>query len=481
MKKCSMVSILLLTITGMVLGNYIPNGGLEGGMPNYFKVGGTSATAEKVWATDAYRTGGRSLKIVKPNADGTAYWESDDLYRYWSVFVGQNVGMQVGAWVKLAGVNVNPTTDDQKVQLVFNFYLANGTNLLEGPLVLDVPQTAANTDWIEVKSTEALSFPVTVDSITVRVLMGSAATGTVYVDDIFIRNTVEGQWVGDFFNCNVDVPTGWFYWWDNYPSGSADWATKVPVLAGATKEQAHSGEWSLKIQETDDDGDECVVNSDIASFDNDGSPLVLSVWMKAELADGYAELANTNGSYGVGFTVTWHDGTGGANGWGEVGGTDYRFVIPADTTDWVQYVCVMTPPENARQFSLRARFWNFAKGTTYWDDFSVKKYAPTTGIIAVPEPIIASKYNLLAAYPNPFNPTTTIQFAVPKRDKVTLTVYDFLGRKVAELLNQTMEPGNYLVNWNAQDQAQRMLPSGMYFVVMQGSDFRQTYKITLLK
>jgi len=481
MKKCMIVSVLLLITVGVALSDYLPNGGLEGGLPNYFKVGGTSVTAEKVWATDAYRTGGRSLKITKPNADGTAYWESDDLYRYWSVFVGQNVGMQVGAWVKLAGVNVNPANDEQKIRLVFNFFMADGTNLLQGPLVLDVPQTVANTDWLEVKSTEALSFPVTVDSITVKVLMGSEATGTVYVDDIFIRNTVEGEWVGDFFNCNVDVPTGWFYWWDNYPAGSADWATKVPVLAGATQEQAHSGEWSLKIQETDDDNDECVVNSDIASFDNDGSPLVLSVYMKAELADGYAELANTNGSYGIGFTVTWHDGTGGANGWGEVGGTDYRFVIPSDTTDWVQYVCIMTPPENARQFSLRARFWNFAKGTTYWDDFSVKKYAPATGIIEVSEPKVVSNYALLSAYPNPFNPTTTIQFSVPKRDKVTLVVYDFMGRKVAELVNQTMDKGNYLVNWNALDNANRMLPSGIYFVAIQGSDFRQTYKITLLK
>ncbi len=482
MKYPARVIALLLTIVVIAWSNYIPNGGLEGGVPNYFKSGGTSTTAVKSWATDVWRTGGHSLKIAKPNTDGTAYWESADLYRYWSVFVGQNVGMEVGAWVKTVGVNTNPATDEQKIQLIYNFYAADGTNLLGAPLVLDVPQSAANSDgWVEVKSTDAISFPVTVDSITVKLQMGAQATGTVYVEDFFIRNTVEGQWVGDFFNPNVDVPTGWFYWWPDFSMGKADWQTSTPSYMGVTNEKAHSGEYSLKIVEADDENDEIVVNSDPAAFVNDGSPLVLSVWLKAELAPGYADSANTNGSYGIGFTVTWHDGTCGANGWGEVGGTDYRFVIPADTTDWIQYTAIMTPPANATQFSLRARYWNFAKGTTYWDDFSVMKYSPTTGIVVKGEPVTIDKYNLVATYPNPFNPTTSIQFAIPKSGKVNLSIYNFLGVRVAELVNQYMEKGTYLMNWTAQDMNHRSLPSGVYFVVLQGKDFRQTHKITLLK
>lgn len=483
MKYLWRFSFVMLILISLAFGNLLPNGGLEGGIPSYFHTGGTSGTAQMVWATDEWRTGGRSLKIEKPNADGTAYWESDDLYRYWSVYVSPNVSMEVGAWVKTVGVNTSPGSDDEKIQVIYNFYSSDGVNLLGGPLVLDVPQDVASSDgWVEVKSSEPLAFPVTVDSITVRFQFGSGATGVAYVEDFFIRNTVEGEWVGDFFNPNVDVPEGWFYWWMNFPQGLAEWDSDIPVFAGVTDEVSHSGEYSLKIVEDDDENDEVVVNTDPVSFENDGNPLVFSVWMKAELPEGMSDSANTNNSYGVGFTVTWHDGSCGADGWGEVGGTDYRFILPSDTTDWIQYTVVMTPPENATQFSLRARYWNFFKGTTYWDDFEASKMI-LTAIDEGGEPSIsiADGYKLLKAFPNPFNPTTTIQFAVPHSGKVRVVIYDFMGKKVKELVNRDLVKGNYLVNWDATDEHGRKVSTGVYFVVLESRDFRSTYKITLLK
>ncbi|HCK99740.1 MAG TPA: hypothetical protein DHW42_06525, partial [Candidatus Marinimicrobia bacterium] len=188
------------TATGQ---NLYPDGGFEAVNPNYWNTGGTSSTADIIWATDESRTGGHSLKIVKTNSDGTAIWQSDDLYRYWSCFVEPNKGMEVGAWVKTQGVNTSPA-NDEKIQVIYNFYSAAGVNLLGAPLALDVPQVDANSDgWVEVKSTDLLSFPVTVDSITVSFQFGANATGTVWMDDAFIRNTTEDEWVGDFFNANV--------------------------------------------------------------------------------------------------------------------------------------------------------------------------------------------------------------------------------------------------------------------------------------
>ncbi|UCH10698.1 MAG: hypothetical protein JSU61_02060, partial [Fidelibacterota bacterium] len=153
----------------------IPNGGFEGDAPNYFSSGGTSTTAVLSWATDESRTGGHSLKIVKTAADGNAYWESEDLYRYWSVYVGANVGMEVGAWVKLDGANTSPAAEADKIQLIFNFYDAFGQNLLGAPLVLDVPQTTASTGWVEVKSTDPISIPIRADEITVKFLFNNSA------------------------------------------------------------------------------------------------------------------------------------------------------------------------------------------------------------------------------------------------------------------------------------------------------------------
>jgi len=352
--------------------NNLLNGEFAGDTPNYFGTAGTSPTADAHWSMDEYRTGMHSLGITKANADGTASWVSEDLYSYWSVFTGQNVAMNVGAWVKLAGVNTDPATDDERVQVIFNFLDENGGDLLGAPLVMDVPQDQANTGWIEIMSPFPLSFPVTVTAITAEFKFGDGATGSGYIDDFFIRNATEGEWVGDFFGPNADLPDGWFTWFDGFSAGSAEWSDVMPQSGWQVSNEAYSGTTSLRMDKYVEET-ELVVNSDPVEFINDGSDLIFSAYVKTDLPLGMAELANTDPSYAMGFTVTWHDGTMGADGWGEVGGTDYRFTVAGDQADWTQYQAIMTPPENATQFSLRARYWHFFQGTTYWDGFSVMK------------------------------------------------------------------------------------------------------------
>lgn len=478
----NVISVIIGTLmtTSLLLGG-LPNGGFEGDTPNYFTTGGTSTTADISWSTAESRTGGHSLKISKTSSDGTASWLSDDLYRYWSVFVGQNVGMEVGAWVKLDGVNTNPSSDDEKIQVIFNFLDENGDDLLGAPYVIDVPQTSASTDWVEVKSTDPLSFPVTVSQITTEFKMGSAATGTAYLDDYFIRNTTDGEWAGDFFNPNVDVPEGWFYWWPNFSWGDSAWDTEVPVFAGQTTEESHSGDASLKLVK-DGTGYEVVVNSDPTEFVNDGSPLVFSVYIKAELADGLADSVNSDPSYGMGFTVTWHDGTMGADNWGEVGGSDYRFEVAGDTTDWTLYQAVLTPPDDATQFSLRARYWHFFRGTTYWDDFMVMKTTPLAIEDQYTDGIMPEEFKLLTAYPNPFNPTINIVFDIPQLEHVKLIIYDILGREVATLIDENLERGRHQVQWNGKRSDGTPAPSGPYFArILLDHKESQVRKITYLK
>ena len=457
------------------------NGGFEGSTPNYFSPGGTSTTADVAWGTDAYRTGGHSLKISKPNADGTASWVSEDLYRFWSIYVGQNVGLQVGAFVKLEGVNTNPANDDEKVQLVFNFLDENGADLLGAPYVIDVDQSAASTGWVEVASADPLSFAVTVSEITVEFKMGANATGTAYVDDWFIRPTTSGEWAGDFFNPNVDVPDGWHYWWPDFSAGKTDWETDAPVYMGQSTAESHTGSASVQMTK-DGTGYELTVNSDPTDFTNDGTPLVFSVWIKANLADGLADSVNSDPSYGMGFTVTWHDGTMGADGWGQVGGADFQFQVAGDTTDWTQYQAVFTPPAEATQFSIRARYWHFFRGTAYWDDFEVLRTQP----LAIEEDGSAGslpvKFAILDAYPNPFNPTVQLVFNTQHRGNVSLVVYDLLGKPVATLVDNNMAMGRHTVQWDAIDDNGKPVPTGVYLVrIVSDGGISQIRKITYLK
>ena len=79
-------------------------------------------------------------------------------------------------------------------------------------------------------------------------------------------------------------------------------------------------------------------------------------------------------------------------------------------------------------------------------------------------------------YPNPFNPTTRIKYQVASIERVSLKVYDILGREVKTLLNKPMQPGSYEVEFDGSD-----LPSGVYFYRFTSSNFAQTRKMLLIK
>ncbi|MGQ9806283.1 MAG: choice-of-anchor D domain-containing protein [Chlorobiales bacterium] len=85
-------------------------------------------------------------------------------------------------------------------------------------------------------------------------------------------------------------------------------------------------------------------------------------------------------------------------------------------------------------------------------------------------------YKLEQNYPNPFNPSTRIVYQVAAASNVKLEVFDMLGRKVATLVNERKEAGEYSVMFNAQG-----LSSGIYFYRLQTDKFMQTKKLMLVK
>ena len=91
-------------------------------------------------------------------------------------------------------------------------------------------------------------------------------------------------------------------------------------------------------------------------------------------------------------------------------------------------------------------------------------------------PITTSIYNLYSAYPNPFNPTSTISFSIPIFGYTTITAYDITGKKLETLTNTNLNPGNYSIDWNASS-----YPSGVYLIKMDSGDFTQTQKVVLVK
>jgi hypothetical protein len=88
---------------------------------------------------------------------------------------------------------------------------------------------------------------------------------------------------------------------------------------------------------------------------------------------------------------------------------------------------------------------------------------------------------LMPAYPNPFNPRTTLTFTLPRRQEASLDVYDVRGRKVTRLLHETMEPGRHTVIWQGTDQQDRPVAAGVYLVRLRAGQQTRTRGITLIK
>jgi PKD repeat protein len=94
---------------------------------------------------------------------------------------------------------------------------------------------------------------------------------------------------------------------------------------------------------------------------------------------------------------------------------------------------------------------------------------------------LPTEFALEGNYPNPFNPTTTIRFALPEASAVRLTVYDILGREVARVLDITLPAGRHEAIWDGRSDAGATVSSGTYLLRMIAGSFSSTTRMVVVK
>ena len=164
-----------------------------------------------------------------------------------------------------------------------------------------------------------------------------------------------------------------------------------------------------------------------------------------------------------------------------LGGKNYsRTGTIAIKGTWSEYSFTFTMQEPT---DLNARMvFNCGKSNAevFLDDISLQEIV--TGVDAQEGSDLPSEFRLAAAYPNPFNPSTTLQYDVPEPARVQINVYTLLGQLVTEILNEQRGPGSHSVHFDSRD-----LASGVYFFRMSatsertGARFRSTLKFVLMK
>ncbi|MFA6470894.1 MAG: FlgD immunoglobulin-like domain containing protein [Candidatus Latescibacterota bacterium] len=83
--------------------------------------------------------------------------------------------------------------------------------------------------------------------------------------------------------------------------------------------------------------------------------------------------------------------------------------------------------------------------------------------------------------PNPFNPTTTISYEIPKASFATIIIYNSIGQEVKTLVNRDVQAGKYTATWNGKDNDGNSVTSGIYFYKVKAGQFEKTMKMTLIK
>lgn len=126
------------------------------------------------------------------------------------------------------------------------------------------------------------------------------------------------------------------------------------------------------------------------------------------------------------------------------------------------------------------RMGNRSEGI-YFDNIKVEYAYTISGVEAISALPTRATAAVEKIFPNPFNPSTTIEFSIPKSGPVALRIHDVQGRAVATLVHDTLPAGVYRVRWNGKSGNGRTLSSGVYYTVVESAKSRGSARLLMLK
>jgi hypothetical protein len=126
---------------------------------------------------------------------------------------------------------------------------------------------------------------------------------------------------------------------------------------------------------------------------------------------------------------------------------------------------------NNNRIESLSQLW---EGSNWVNELKVSYDYTITAIEQVTD--IIKSYSLSNNYPNPFNPSSTIQYSIPQSELVIIKVYDMLGSEVATLTNEYKIAGTYEINFDGS-----RIASGVYFYQLRAGNFVETKKMVLMK
>ncbi|HKW15772.1 MAG TPA: SBBP repeat-containing protein, partial [Candidatus Krumholzibacteria bacterium] len=157
---------------------------------------------------------------------------------------------------------------------------------------------------------------------------------------------------------------------------------------------------------------------------------------------------------------------------------DHFTVYGANTSSFASAVLVHTTATNTMDVSSSPYTHYFVTATDHAGNESAPAmFGTATAVGDTPRSYALS----ISAYPNPFNPQTTLRYTLPAKGRVTITIYDTQGALVTRLIDETRNAGAYTVAWNGQNETGRVVSSGVYYARILNDSQARTCKLLLMK
>ena len=265
--------------------------------------------------------------------------------------------------------------------------------------------------------------------------------------------------------------------WTSFEGCDIDyfWNMSIPMYMGP---KAMLAPFSDDLETIDSDGDDEIDTwINVYAFYDEGNGKFIIEWSRA--LNGYDEVTEET------FEIILYDQsampTEDGNGVIEF---QYLEIEDVDVTKNYSTVGIEAPEKN---YGLQYVFNNvYASGAAPLENERAIRFtteAPSNYVESLgnKEGVIPHGFVLSPAYPNPFNPKTHIDLRIPITDRVTINIYDMLGRQVANLYRGVLVNGNYKFSWSGTNDQGRALASGTYFVMAKYRDNTEIQKLLFIK
>jgi len=173
--------------------------------------------------------------------------------------------------------------------------------------------------------------------------------------------------------------------------------------------------------------------------------------------------------------------------WEYAYGKEYSIQVSDNNLSWTTLVIQSNGNGGFEKYNVQAnarylKIYGTKRGTQYgYSLYEIEVFNNTTSDINEEENNLPFNFSLSNNYPNPFNPTTTIIYNVPKASNVKIEIYNSLGQLVNVLMDSFHNPGRYNLVWNGKDSFGYPVSSGIYFYRMSAEGFALVKKMVLMR